>query len=261
MLTFFEEVTMERMYVCLSVVVVLCLAGSSYAAVNWTGAGLNDSWDLVGNWDTRVPLASDSTYVKASSMSGSTVGPVISSTGSACRNLSVEVGAATEITMEMTGGTLDLYFAGASNCYFRLGAGASSGTAIFNMSGGTLTVDVDSNLYASGSNGYVRVGYGYNGAITMTDDAAIYAWDLLIGAGTDGVDLSDDAMIVLKGDDTSAIEDFITGGVLTSNGRTVNNVTYSYDEQTGLTTITAIPEPATLLLLGLGGLAMIRRKR
>ena len=237
---------------------VFYLVGTTFGAVNWTDAGSDHSWDNGNNWSSgNVPAASDSTYIRAVDMGGSTTGPTISSTGSVARNLSIEVGAASSITMEMTGGTLDIYFPGATNCYFRLGAGTSTGKAVFNMSGGVLTVNED-----DGNNGYVRVGYGYRGEMFMSNDARIEALDLLIGTTGDKgiVDLSDNAMIILGGDETLDIEAFIDQGVLTSFGGTVNNVAYSYDSATDLTTITAIPEPSTLLVLGLG-CAMLRKKR
>ena len=44
---------------------------------------------------------------------------------------------------------------------------------------------------------------------------------------------------------------------LSPDGRVLVN----YDALNGVTEVTAIPELATLLLLGLGGLALVRRRR
>ncbi len=254
---------MEKLMNMLVVTVLLVVFSSgAWGASNWSDAGSDHLWSNPDNWtaasSNAPPLAADTTYIRYSDLVAGGQGPLIQDgIDATVRNLSVEVGSGSLVEMTMTGGSLTIYNPGSTNCYFRLGAGASSGTVVFNMSGGELTVNQD-----NGANGYVRVGYGYTGQMHMSNDATITALDLLIAVDTGSlVDLSDNARIILAGDKTAAIEGFIAAEVLTSNGGTVKNVAYGYDSQANLTTITAIPEPGTLALLGLGGLIFSYRKR
>lgn len=244
---------------------VLCVAGSSSAAVYWNN-GAGGLWSEAANWNGGVPATdADSANVRAAEMgnvAGSDyLGPTIEAgIDAVARQLVFEVGVANSITMTMTGGSLTMTRGGGTTNYLRLGAGGSTGTAILNMSGGVITIDSNDDVYVKGSNDYIRVGYGYGAELNLSGDAQIFARDILLDCVTGTVDLSDTASIVLKGDDTGEIADFIANGGFTSNGGANIGVAYSYDQGTDLTTITAIPEPATMLLLGLGGLVLCRKK-
>lgn len=245
---------------------VLAMAHGVYAACNWSDSGSDHLWSNPDNWTSgssnAPPKASDTTFIRIADMVAGGQGPLIQDGIDAkVRNLAFEVGSGSLLEMNMTGGSLTVYNAATSNVYLRLGAGASTGTVRLNQSGGNLIVNVDAAQYVSGINGYIRVGYGYQGELLLSNDAQVSAWDLLIGTTSGLVDLSDDARIVLKGDETEAIAGYITAGVLTSHGGTVQNVTYAYDVLTDLTTITAIPEPGTLALLSMGGLILSYKKK
>jgi hypothetical protein len=97
-------------------------------------------------------------------------------------------------------------------------------------------------------------------------------WGLGIGDGMvtydEGYALVDidslNAKIVWDGDHTSMgtdqVQVLVDAGVLVAFGGT-GTVNWSYDFINDETIITGVPEPATIALLGLGGLVLLRRKR
>lgn len=210
----------------------------------WGGGGSDQLWSNPDNWTLassfRPPAASDTTFIRYSDMAGGRQGPIIQhGISAAARNLSIEVGTGSLVEMTMTGGTLTIYYAGATNCYFRIGAGTSSGKAVFYMSGGLITIRQD-----NGSEGGVRVGSGYRGELYMSGNAVIDALQLVIilpdSSPGGWVDLREDAKIILTGDHTAAIQRYIDAGVLTGYGMPTN-VQYDYNTITpGKTTVWTI---------------------
>ena len=243
-------------------IVLSAIVGSIQAAAWWTDAGSDHLWSNSDNWrddsSFKPPVSSDSTFIRFTDMVSGGIGPLVEDgIDAVARNLSFEVGAGSLIEMTMTGGSLTLYEAGATNVYLRLGAGASTGKAVLNMSGGVLTVRQQDN----GGGGLVRVGSGYGGEIHMSGDALIDAFDLAIDPTFGLVDLRDNATIILGGDRTSSIQTYMDVGTLRGYG-TAENIRYDYDSlNPGKTTIWTVPEPSTLMLLGLGGLAFSVKRR
>ena len=66
--------------------------------------------------------------------------------------------------------------------------------------------------------------------------------------------------MVLAGDEEADIDAYIAAGLITGYDG-AGTVEVSYDAGCDLTTVTAIPEPATMVLLGLGGLLSLRRRQ
>lgn len=147
----------------------------------------------------------------------------------------------------------------------------------------------------TGTGGYLAVGYGHatnggttgwmymtNGTINVNQfdivkvpgvttpvngyayisGGTINATELRIkpsgGAGTALLDITGDAKIIIAGDKVGIIQGYIDSGYIKTGGV---DLSYDYVTFDGTNTIIAIPEPATLCLLSIGALSLIRHKR
>lgn len=138
---------------------------------------------------------------------------------------------------ELTGGLIkapNLYAGQGDYIQNPTSVGISAGASM-NITGGTLILEGDKTAYI---NCYVT-GNGYYSNLTGT-------------VGTVKVDEfhSDWGRAWLTGYGVAAFSDGTSTGVLCT-----------YDDEESITIVTAIPEPTTIALLGLGGLLLIRRKR
>jgi hypothetical protein len=128
------------------------------------------------------------------------------------------------------------------------------------MDGGTIDAGGD---FAIGKN------YG-RGSVYLSGDALIKANTLKmnpLGTGSASLDISGNAQVVINGNITQSIAganndllDWIASSWITANGGD-GTVYYNFNSTTNKTTISAVPEPATVCLLGLGALSLIRRKK
>jgi len=191
-------------------------------------------------------------------------------------------------TVNMTGGTLTVHASSdpdPKRWYRKMLTIGDSGPGTFNMDGGAVTVDMDmwlafratssGNLNMTGGTidvaGSIYLDYNIHGSVTgiwgagaapgaiQLDGGVITASDLVMTA--DGsLDLTEGKMI-LDGDDTLAVWEYVDAGLITGYG-SADNVRVGYDVRNDETILVAvIPEPATLALLGLGGLLSLRRRR
>ena len=202
-------------------------------------------------------------------------GSVISNSGFVMGNYA----AVTNGIVNMTGGTLDVHAnptADDDQYWLNMLVIGDGGYGEFNMDGGAVTVDMDMCLTyprTGGKSGYLNMtdgtmdiggdimlsydksGTSLPGAIQL-DGGVITASDLLMTVNG-SLDLTDGVM-VLAGDDTGVIQGYIDSNLITGYDDSAN-VVLNYDGTN--TTISAIPEPATMVLLGLGGLLGLRRRR
>ena len=155
------------------------------------------------------------------------------------------------------------------------GSAENPGVSTLNMTGGLL--NIQSNLlmgwYAAD---YVRAVVNLDGGTIVAGSLEIRA----LGTGT-GITIADyntgvggeDRVLMLRGDQTlnTDLLGYIADGLIAPKNPaqyiaveykdgTTNPPEFKY-MQADVTWVYAIPEPATIALLGLGGLALLRRRR
>lgn len=125
----------------------------------------------------------------------------------------------------------------------------SEGT--LDINGGTVNVAAMIGLGWDGGTGYVNI-----------NDGGLLALSNIHGDGSSSIksgliDITGTGMLTLPGDFIGTIEKYVNAGTIVGNGIAGNVQAVFADD---VTTVTAIPEPMTLALLGIGGL-LIRKRR
>ncbi len=144
----------------------------------------------------------------------------------------------------VNGGTIN------APAYLAVGYGPTGGgnSGWMYMTDGTINAGVFDIGRVAGTNGYADISGG-----------TIYATDFRMkpagGAGIVSLSLSGTGKIIVTGDKTTTIQGYI------DNGWINDNVQMSLTMNPGSTTLYVIPEPATICLLGLGMLSLIRRRK
>lgn len=272
---------MCKNFVLVAVVVILALVSNATAATMfWTGLGADDDWDNALNWDDGTHGVPDSsTEVKMEDFSVN--GPVISA-GMTAEAYDLK-GPAWGIsegtgTLDITGGSLTI------GNDWKVQSDVVNQHAEVTISGGS--VDVAKNIYVS-KNGtglldisggdvyfkYLNLGYGSGtGTVNIYGLADVVCKDLFPVSSAGALNLTGGTLTVDRDIYTSNGSIDITEGKLIAYGEitSLSNVTayggagvlvFNYEaDKAEYTTITAIPEPATIALLGLG-MILIRRKR
>jgi T5SS/PEP-CTERM-associated repeat protein len=259
-------------YLVSFVLVLAFVSNTSAVEVTWTNSDPCDSlWSTPGNWNTMaVPLSSEEVH-----LSTIAIGPTIDSITAAVGTNMRGPGQGGATSMDIIGGSLAL------SGYWSIGHNeASNGTA--NVSDDA-TVTVGGSLYAgchgSATLNVGEIGVGDNSTITVSGQTILSYSSLsvsghvnlysglldtydLTGSATHDIliDIYEGTLIVRNKSGEGTMQGWIDGGFIVGYGGT-GTVILEHDDVTGWDTLTAIPEPATIALLSLGGLALIRRKR
>jgi hypothetical protein len=259
-----KEAKMKTLSILVCLTVVLVLAGSATAVTrNWDGDGSDGQWTTAANWsDDTKPTGSDDANID-----GSTTAYTVTLSGTEVVD-AVAVQNASTLTVA-TGATLTVNGAGAYGTFWVSGEKAAAeinvqGTVIlqdgneyglFQHYDGVLNI---SGLLRVGNTDYAP-GYGNITENSTLGDNYIY----LTGGGK----------LVAYGDTTisdpsgRSLRTAVTTGRIYQNGSVVGTDDLVLTDANGNpwvsgTKYTAIvPEPATVAILGLGSLVLLRRRR
>ena len=264
---------------------VICLSDSALAqnTYHWTAGGDATSWGNPLNWDIGVPVPG-STYQIFLGTGFPTPTPVPITIGA-----SDVVQASDSIFGPEWGETLNVNGSVTAGFgFFPIGAvgGPTStvnlyGTASFNAmdtfsvgdtwwfpGGPNVVINVYDNSQITANwiqfgghlnifgNGTVMANLGFN---TGTATTPVFSGGLDTDA-TRLIDISGMGRLILPGDFTDQVNDWIARGIIQGNG-VVGAVNIDLASDPGHTVVTAVPEPASVTLLGLSGFLLFLRRR
>ena len=288
-------------FVVLCFMVMMTFASSAFAVrfySEWRGPE-GGSWNVATavnvNWSIMtVPIASvyvagvrPTDYYQAGFKGFGTLAtvtsPGLTAGAVACDVLSL--GGSLGGRLTINGGTVNV------SEYFTMGAAAAE-RGVLEMKGGALNTGVQSNnskLFVGQAGkgtvdmtgGIITIG-SYNAGLnnlflcqnyvanpTVTEGlvnllgGVIYAGDLEMQAGAVTAGKAriviTDGILVLSGNDTGYLAPWLNTAITTT--KVGGTVMAAYDLDSGTTTVWATPEPATVCLLGLGAMALLRRNK
>ena len=231
--------------------------GDWMVEANWQGGVMPGTSDQARmNWgDNTVTLAAAAPDILNLQTGVDESGTLVINAGGSLTSLDWSmIGTAGACT-----GTLTVNGGGVMNINGHLWVAAGAGTTgIVNINGGTVnvggiiglgTINADT---ASGGTGIVNVNDG--GLLALSN---IHSTDYKSIFGSSYIDIAGTGKITLPDDFTSVIDAYVAAGKITGNG-IAGNVESVFAG--GMTTVTAIPEPVSVVLVGLGGL-FIRKRR
>lgn len=253
--------------VCL--VAVLVMASVASAGTVWNPAGNtvtpgSQAWGDVDNWTNGLPTAADKAVFNVPGAAEAQVSgsfsdmQIVQGDGNDGGTLRI-----------LDGGTLTTKVAWSAVGYNNVAHAIvdAGGTYHFGQhawiglnAGGVGTLDISGNVRVDGMLG---LGWGGGQGFINVKDGGILDLNQMHGDGATSVkngsilNIETGGQILLPGDYTGAINKYIANGLMASNG-VIGDV--NIDVSSGNTVLTAVPEPATMLLLGLGGLLLRKRR-
>jgi len=259
----------------------LIQGASAQTTYHWTAGGDAASWTDPLNWDNGVPVAGSTYQIW--------IDPQLSSLQTITLGASVTATATDNIFLEW-GQTLNVYGSISSGLFFSPVGGVGGPATVINLYGngsisaadtffigdpfwvnGITIPDVTVNMY---NNSQLTANYiGMAGHLNIYGGTATASLGFLTGtptwgpwgsspstgpATTDASRLINVAggQLVIGGNASAQVADLISRGILEGNG-VVGNVNVDLVSDPGFTVITAVPEPASAMVLGLGGLTCL----
>jgi len=126
---------------------------------------------------------------------------------------------------------------------------------------GSLTIRGGGILSVSDANS-LQIGINDSTGIVKLIDGIILAGTLEIGQpGSGGILDIWNGSVVLNGDQSALVEQYVNDGLIIPFSNAVPGASIEYSFDGDHTTVTAIPEPGTMALLGCGALALMRKRR
>lgn len=269
----------KKLIVLFSFVSLLGLVNSALgqSVYAWTGNDLDGLWSSPGNWDPCGPPPHDSLDVFLSDQTNGSLITIPTGYTADC-TFGHPDGWGTIFGPEF-GMDLDIYGSLTYQWYLapvqddpcetlRSVINMYDGSSIYGAEG----IAIGDNWWFSAP--YVTMNM-YGSALADINWLWVGGHLNMIGGTMDvsgGVEMSinvDDALtkvdilegtLILPADFTATVEDWISRGILVAYAGT-GDIVIDTEVNPGRTTVTAIPEPGTIILLSLGGLALIRRKR
>jgi hypothetical protein len=252
---------MSKVVICCFVLMVVSISNATI----WVGDGNDGKWTTAANWDAGVP--------------DSSVMAVIGS-GAGIITLDTAGQAASAVKIDSTlnigiGGELTCSGPGSATVNFVVGT-LGTEIGVLNLNGGSVTISAQVVSIADYGTGTLSM----NGGIF---DASA-AWQFNVGRRSGshghiqldagllkigGIAMSADSTVditggtmVLVGDRRGGVNYYLGTDQITAYGNTDDSlVSVVYDTGTNLTTVTAIPEPASLVLLGISGTLLMMKRR
>jgi hypothetical protein len=277
---------MCKKLVCL--LVVMSIAGSA-SALTFVGAADGSSWELVtvegtqfSNWNADPSILTMPTTTDNASIQDGGVGASVqmSTSGNVCNKLQLTYtsGPPQLLTMNSgagltTAGSIEIYTGAGFASTVVVSAGATltqnGGTVKLGRASraGTHTLTVDGSASVQDmAIGTTSAGGGAGGTATLNVSGSVVINGSL-GINADALDqicdiyITGDGEIQVTGwsEYLKAVGYVAAGGLIHGDG-VDSGVDVVYNDMTGMGTI-SVPEPATIAMLGFGGLALIRKRR